>query len=363
MPRAERRSAIEALQLERGGTTVITYITSTRQGAESQMAMDAIAPIYDSLRALHATKSGTKIDLFLHSNGGEGIVPWRLVTLLREFCEQLAVLVPNRAFSAATLTALGADEVVMHPMGMLGPTDPTVANPFNPPNPSAPGQLLGISVEDVASYIALVKEDIGIRHEDELIQAFAALADKVHPLALGNVKRSTSQSKMLGEKLLRSRSGNDLADHSINEIVDKLTSQLYFHGHPINRQEARDDVGLTFVKDATPAVADMMWNLYSLYEREMHLEEPFQPVVDAIALNPLPVAISPDPMQFPLSTSPIGPNALAYVESTARSHVYEVDYEVALRRDFNGAYGAQLAVIRQAWRSEGEFSEDDAAET
>src|SRR4029077_1047132 len=101
--------------------------------------------------------------------------------LLREFCDQLCVLVPHRAFSAATLACLGADKVIMHPMGMLGPTDPTVTNEFNPQNPMNPNQLLGISVEDVASYIALVREDVGIRHEDELVQAFNILADKVHP--------------------------------------------------------------------------------------------------------------------------------------------------------------------------------------
>lgn len=114
------------------------------------------------------------------------------MSLVREFCSDFAVLVPNRAFSAATLTAMGADEVVIHPMGMLGPIDPTVANEFNPPNERVPGQLLGISVEDVTSYIALIRDDIGISHEDELIQAVLALASKVHPLALG--KRRCHQS-------------------------------------------------------------------------------------------------------------------------------------------------------------------------
>ena len=54
----------------------------------------------------------------------------------------------------------------------------TVTTPFNPPHPNNPAQFLGISVEDVASYIALVKEDVGIHHEEEVVQAFALLA---HP--------------------------------------------------------------------------------------------------------------------------------------------------------------------------------------
>ena len=228
MSRKERVSAIEALQAERGGTVVITYVTSTRPNFESHMAMDVIPIFYEHLTAIETEPADTRIDLFLSSNGGDGVVPWKLVTLIREYCSEFNVLIPHRAFSAATLTCLGADNVIMHPMGMLGPTDPTVTNEFNPPNPRAPGQLLGISVEDVASYFALVKEDVGITHEDELVQAFIQLAEKVHPLSLGNVKRHTAQSQMMGTKLLKSRASNDLQDHDIEEIIRKLTSELFF---------------------------------------------------------------------------------------------------------------------------------------
>src|SRR5207244_3820629 len=108
-------------------------------------------------------------------------------------------------------------------------------------------RLLGVSVEDVAAYIALVKEDVGITHEDELVQAFNVLSKEVHPLALGTVKRSTSQSRLMGAKLLKSR-GKNMDEHQVDEVIDKLTSKLYFHGHPINRGEARTDLNLDFVK-------------------------------------------------------------------------------------------------------------------
>jgi hypothetical protein len=357
MARPERLAAIEALQTARGGTSVITYITSTRQQAEAQMAMDVIEPMYCHLQAVSSRSSETRIDLFIHSNGGDGIVPWRLVNLIREHCDHFTVLVPNRAFSAATLTALGADDVLMHPMGTLGPTDPTVTNPYNPPNPTMPGQLLGISVEDVASYIALVKEDVGISHDDELIQAFNTLSDRVHPLALGNVKRSTLQSRMMGEKLLRLRSeGKSLPDHMIEDIIRKLGSELYFHGHPINRREARDDVGLTFVRDAVPPVADAMWELYLLYQADMKLDQPFAPLQEAMAANPLPPAQPPGP------ANPTGaPNQTvvnlpgqrsAYVESLSRCDVHETDIEVVLLRDAQGNYSGSASVIRAAWTTE-----------
>ncbi len=243
MSREQRVKIIQSIEKERK-SLLVSYVTSTRSKLEVPMAMDAVRRVYDHLEA---TSASDHIDLFLHSNGGDGTVPWRLVTLIRERAKKFSVLVPHRAFSAATLTALGADEVVMHPMGMLGPTDATVVNAFNPVDPANPQARLGISVEDVTAYIALIKEDAGIQHEDELVKAFNHLADKVHPLALGNVKRSLSQSRMMAKKLLSLHMDPIKDSHKIDEIVDNLTSKLYYHGHPINRQEASKQVGLPTV--------------------------------------------------------------------------------------------------------------------
>jgi hypothetical protein len=357
MGRAERVAAIEELQAERGGNVVLSYITSTRPGYESHMAMDVIPIVFEHLLGIGVDPEHTKIDLFLSSNGGDGVVPWRLGTLIREYCSEFNVLVPYRCFSAATLMCLGADSVVMHPMGMLGPTDPTVTNDFNPPSPTQPGVLLGISVEDVASYIALVKDDVGIHHEDELIQAFLKLAENVHPLALGNVKRHTLQSQMMGTKLLKSRSSDDLEDHEIEEVIRKLTSELFFHGHPINREEAREDIGLKFVEDATPAVRDKMWTLYSKYAEDNLLHEAWAPLLEAIGINPLAI---PAQQQPPNSASvPLPTFRAVSVESISRSDVYEQDYEVTLFRDATGAYNAQCGLLRQAWVSEEEALEEE----
>jgi len=128
--------------------------------------------------------------------GGSGTTPWRIVSLLREYAKEFNVLIPFKAYSAATLIALGADEILMHPCGELGPIDPTVSNDYNPVE-SNTGRRLGISVEDVKAYVNFVKNTVGITHEDELVRAFEILANKVHPLALGNVERFLAQSRMI----------------------------------------------------------------------------------------------------------------------------------------------------------------------
>jgi hypothetical protein len=322
MAKAERVALIEKLQKARSDSYLISYITSTRANLEVEMAMDAVRLIYEHLRLINKPKAEVRVDLFLHSNGGDGTVPWRLVTLIKEYASKFSVLVPYKAFSAATLTALGADTIVMHPMGMLGPTDPTVANRFNPPDPNNPAQLLGISVEDVTAYIALIKEDAGIHHEDELVQAFKILADKVHPLALGNVKRSLSQSRMMARKLLALHMDNTGDAHKIDEIVDSLTSKLYYHGHPINRREAMEQVGLQTVEQPTPEVETLMWDLYLQYEAEIRMEEPFMAAIEFTSQHPT----------MPGTSGALGKLTtakLAFIESNQRTDCHSLEYQLS----------------------------------
>jgi Serine dehydrogenase proteinase len=321
MPKISRTKLLSDLEKLRG-TRLITYVTSTRPNLEVPMAMDAIRKIYEHLEALATPKKKVPIDLLLHSNGGDGTVPWKLVTLIREYASEFSVLVPHKAFSAATLTALGADRVLMHPMGMLGPTDPTVINPFNPSDPNAPGQKIGISVEDVTAFISLIKEDAGIQHEDQLVQAFNKLPEQVHPLALGNVKRSLSQSRMMANKLLSLHMDKRTEDHKISEIVDSLTSKLFYHGHPINRSEARDEIGLKTVEIPSDELERAMWELYLDYEAEIKLEEPFEAGTEFVSHH----SAAPPPGGILTTTATV---KLAFIESVAHTDVFTMDYKLS----------------------------------
>lgn len=359
----DRQTLIDKLQQLRK-SRVICYVTSTRAGLDAQMAPDVIPVVYRHLQALKTELREDTIDLFIHSNGGAGIVPWRLVTLIREFCKTFNVLVPHLAYSAATLTALGADTVVMHPMGVLGPTDPTITTPYNPRDDRNPmGPPLGIAVEDVTSYFALVRDDIGIHHEDELIQALTALTDKIHPLALGSVKRSTSQSRMLGKSLLSARNHAhlSLSEQQIVEVVERLTSQLYYHGHPINRREARDEIGLPFVVDASSEEESLLWAIYESFEEEMLLSKPFDAASETmkaaapqgVAAVSAPIANPQNPMQMQFQQPTIVEAELkdlllAIVESDSRKDVFTQTIKCALIKQPAG-YQVSAMPMDRGW--------------
>lgn len=329
---------IKAIQQARS-SKVLCYIVSTREGAAFQIADDAVREIYNHLAGLNLKKED-KLDLFIHSNGGAGTVPWMLVNLIREFTDNFEVLVPYRAFSAATLIALGANKICMHHMGMLGPIDPKVGNEFNPAD--SKGNLIPISVEDVASYVSFIKDQAGISHEDELIQAVNALVANVHPLALGNVHRFYAQSRMMARKLLLLHmEAKD--EHTINDIVETLTSKLFFHGHPINRKEAAE-LKLKVEKPSTE-LENSMWGLYLTYEKEMEMNTPFN------AKEMLNASGKPH-----IDAKLIG----ACIESESKKDTYEVEIKIQrpsvpqnapIAAQIQSGFDAVVVPVKSGWKS------------
>lgn len=294
---AERITLIKKIE-ELRGSAVLCFLTSLRQNVPAQISDDAVRVFFDHLLLL-PSRPITKLDLFLCSNGGSGTVPWRLVSLFREYSRSFNVLIPYRSYSAATLIALGADEIIMHPFAELGPIDPTVSNEFNPTEPRTGGRL-GISVEDVKAYVTFIKTTVGITHEDELIRAVEALTEKVHPLALGNVERFLTQSRMIARKILRTHM-SETEEHTMEEIIENMASKLYFHGHPINRKEAKDDLRLKVNLELPPALETAMWDLYKDFEIEFENQSVFFPAGDLAAqAAPPPNA----PTQMPLPGNP-----------------------------------------------------------
>jgi hypothetical protein len=274
-----RRPLIEKIETLRG-SKLICYLTSLRPGAIGLMADDAVRELIDHLQRL-PQRPVEKLDLLLVSNGGDSVLPWRLVPLFREYSKSFSVLIPFRAYSAATLLALGADEIVMHKFGVMGPIDPTVTNEFNPVE-TASNRRLGISVEDVKAYISFIKDTVGIKHEEELVRTVEILANKVHPLALGNVERFISQSRMIARKLLNLHTEEE-DQHKLDSVIEALASKLYFHGHPINRVEAKKELGLKVLENVPEEVEAAMWDLFVDFEQEMKFRENFDPINKLIA--------------------------------------------------------------------------------
>ena len=234
-----------------------------------------------------------KLGVFLYSRGGDTSVPWGLVSMLREYCDEFEVIIPYRAHSAATMIALGADQIVMGRHAQLGPIDPTMT--FQEVNPDDPGKpkTVTIAVEDITSFIKLVKDGVGITDQRELGEAFGALSKYVNPVKLGTINRQQAYIRMVARKLLKSRK-KPPQTAEIERIVEGLVSQTYFHMHTIGRGEAVNDIGIDNIPSIDRTIDDKIWSLFLNYEKVMSmrsgvnaaklfgLADPDQHTVDAV---------------------------------------------------------------------------------
>jgi len=264
---------IEGLRKSR----IITYLTSDRQGpVNARIAGDIIPVISRQLRAIGKTSN---IDLFLYSTGGDTMVPWRLVSMIREYCDKFSVLIPYKAHSAATMISLGADEILMTDLSEISPIDPSTANVFNPPDPKNPQNKIAISVEDVMAYFDLAKNKFGIKNDEKLAAIFNKFVEanpQIHPLALGNINRTHNLIRILAKRLLKSQK-MPMREEQIEKIVDYFTEKLYSHQYFIGRKEAKDDLGLQTVRYADNNLSKAMTDLYEEYAKEMELSVLWNP--------------------------------------------------------------------------------------
>ena len=201
------------------------------------------------------------------------MVPWRLVSMIREYCDKFSVLVPYKAHSAATMIALGADEITMSDLSEISPIDPSTANIFNPQDPQNPQNKIPISVEDVMAYFDLAKNKFGIKNDEELAKVFNKFVEsnpQIHPLALGNVNRTHNLIRVLAKRLLKSQK-SPMREEEIEKIVDYFTEKLYSHQYFIGRKEAKEDLGVKSVVFADEKLSGAMTDLYNEYAKEMDL--------------------------------------------------------------------------------------------
>jgi len=252
-------------------STVLVYFTADSPVVGALISEDAILPIFDHLRAFGRQESLT---LFLYSNGGQMETPWKLVTMLREYCKRLQIIVPYRAYSAATMIAMGTDKILMTSKSELGPIDPALqVNPLGGKEGAAL-RLPDLGVEDIASYLTFIRDRAKLTDQAAVSAAVASLAEHLTPPLLGRLERVYSHIRLVARNLLNLHQP-PFDDRKVSSIAQALTEKIYVHGHGIGRKEARD-IGLD-VQDVDAPTESLAWSLYEHYEQEFRLRETRDP--------------------------------------------------------------------------------------
>jgi hypothetical protein len=202
-----------------------------------------------------------KLDLFLQSPGGFLDSAYKNIRILQEYCDELNVIVPLYAKSAATVMCLGAKEIVMTVFAELGPIDPIVQNPANP-QIHVPARAIKDFFEFLSSTETTEKITV-----DPLIKE--KMTTILNPYLIGSYQTALKSSKQIAVKLLKENALNGKDANVIECAVRKLTEEYYSHSYVIDRNEARE-IGLNVVKsEDTPGLDKSVRGLLGIYQRFM----------------------------------------------------------------------------------------------
>jgi ClpP class serine protease len=137
---------------------LIVYAANTRRGGfnvPNTIDDSDITGFSDLIEGIDSKE----IDIFLHSPGGSAESTERIVNLLRENFPHIRFLIPNAAYSAATMLALCGDEILMDERSTLGPIDPQIIITTPQGVTSAPVQDILDGFERIRQ---ILKEDPGV---------------------------------------------------------------------------------------------------------------------------------------------------------------------------------------------------------
>jgi len=233
------------------GLPLLAYWTSSG-GSICQNDVMAMAQL------LETRKHGTAVGLFLKSDGGNPEAALRLVHLLRNRFKRVILYAPFECASAATMVALGANEIHMGATSYLTAVDTSLKHQLSPVDSRNEG--VSVSQDEVSRILRLWKEQ-RVRGNP-----YPEVYRYLHPLVIGALDRSSSLSIRICQELL---SYHMPTGRRAERISHQLNSSYPSHSYPITAREARK-LGLN-VRDLGAKEGAMLRELNSLYS---HMANP-----------------------------------------------------------------------------------------
>ena len=189
-----------------------------------------------------------------------------------------------------------------------------------------------MQVEDVLGYIDFIKKKIGIVEQESLSEAMKELAKQVPPTVLGSINRTHAQIRSIAEKLLNLHN-KKFEYQDVKKIITSLTEKLYSHQHHINRNEARDIVGLnSVICSASDDEEKVINSLYYEIKKTMNLN------FDLFRLL-TPEQITSDPLIV----------KRAYIKSMGMENSFSSEYIVKKLTNPDGSSGLNIDLQKEGW--------------
>jgi hypothetical protein len=343
---------------------LLVYVTTKRQGIVTPMASDVVPSIIEQIDALPTDVK--QVDFLIASYGGDPMVAWRIMTLLRQRVDKVSILVPQTAYSAATLLAFGGDEIIMHPNGHLGPVDMQITTFHD-------GTWRQFSTEEITAFLDFVRDNLKITDQEHIRSLFEVICKEVGSLGIGFTVRSSRLAVDLGERLLALHMKDDENRSKLRALVENMSRKFQTHAYPVNLREAKE-IGLPIAK-SDKELEKLMWSVWLDIESELNERRPFNPVHEVMnskegvkLLSPVPQLSLPinaaTPGNFTASVQEVVDNSkvmidpidfsckCGLVESSRLSHSFVTSGKILACRTPDLAIHYNVVTIFRGWEKE-----------
>lgn len=202
--------------------------------------------IFGALREINPSKNKDVV-LFLLSRGGDAEAAYQISKLCKSFAPKFTAVIPRQAKSAATLVAIGADEVHMGPLGQLGPIDPQI------------GGLPALGVSQALRTVASIAEQFP--GSADMFARYLQLALTVEQI--GYCDRISESAVQYAVRLLSTKP--HLAN-TASTIARQLVHEYKDHAFVIDITEARQLMGDDWIRTETVELraAEAVYTLFDM---------------------------------------------------------------------------------------------------
>lgn len=218
---------LRALELARDSRAIVL--------AASHLDMELLPALYELCQGIGRVP---RLDVVLHGRGGIVNAARRIALVLRQHARHLSFIVPFHCESAATLLALGADEIIAGDLALFSPIDPQLDG--------AEGGAL--SSLDIKRFGDMARQWFGVDASEARQQSLALLCGSIFPPSLTAFYRTTLELAQIGEELLAWQLP-DATQEARRAIVEQLVNGYHSHNYALTREELAG-LGLTMARDA-----------------------------------------------------------------------------------------------------------------
>lgn len=245
---------------------LVCYICNFPHPAGSISSEDA-GFIEMVLKSIDLSKYDKKLDLLIHSPGGDPNGAERIIHTCRSYSNSFRVIVGKTAMSAATLVAMGADEILMSLTSELGPIDPQMII-GQPPN-----QTVRPAVAFIEAYEDLINKTQEAIKNGNPPHPFLELLRRMDPSWIQICLKARQLSKTIAKEYLSRYMLKGKNEEEIDKVIENFmkTGEEALHGRIIRADKAKEYGLKVEIEDLNSPLWNLIWEL--VLRCENHLQQ------------------------------------------------------------------------------------------